>query len=109
MESKVLPNQSDPYDSSVYSLYQISQNTKFYISFVYGLSQIHQRIELWDELAAYQPLHDPWCVIGDFNAIMYKEDRIGVEEVLMADIKDMRSFLESCELQELRCIGPYYS
>ena len=48
-------------------------------------------------------------MIGDFNAIMYKEDRIGRDEVLMADIKDMRSFLESCELQELRYIGPHYS
>ncbi|KAJ8419335.1 hypothetical protein Cgig2_017699 [Carnegiea gigantea] len=34
---------------------------------------------------------------------------IGGGDVLVSDIRDMRDFMESCELQEMRCIGPYYS
>ncbi|KAJ8431362.1 hypothetical protein Cgig2_002085 [Carnegiea gigantea] len=70
--------------------------------------RIWQRQELWDELSTYEPSDEPWCVIGDFNAILYKEDRMGGDEVRMAELLDLKSFVDTCELQEMRSIGPYY-
>ena len=60
---------------------QISSNVEFYITFVYGLNQMQLRKKLWTELASSQALHEPWCIIGDFNSILYKEDRIGGGDV----------------------------
>ncbi|KAJ8424088.1 hypothetical protein Cgig2_008477 [Carnegiea gigantea] len=77
---------------------QVSASDKF----------IPQRQELWDELSTYEPSDEPWCVIGDFNAILYKEDRMGGDEVRMAELLDLKSFVDTCELQEMRSIGPYY-
>ena len=88
---------------------QVSTNTHFYITFVYGLNHHQQRQELWDDLHSYIQPNNPWCVIGDFNAILYKEDRIGGDDVMMANIREMREFMDSSELEELRSIGAYYS
>lgn len=92
-----------------YRALQISTNLKFYITFVCGLNHLQQRQGLWDELSTYQPSDEPWCVIGDFNVILYKEDRMGGDEVRIAELLDLKSFMDTCELQEMRSIGPYYS
>ena len=87
---------------------QMRSTVKFYITFVYGLNQMQLRKrKVWTDLA--QPLYEPWCIIRDFNSILYNEDIIGGGDVLVSNIKDMRDFIESCELQEMRNIGPYYS
>jgi len=76
---------------------QTSSNIKFYITFVYGLNQAHLRKQTWEELSTIQPLQEPWCIIGDFNAILNKEDRIG-DEIVFSDIKDMQEFMANTEL-----------
>jgi len=92
-----------------YEAVQVSTNTHFFITYVYGLHQLQQRQELWDELLSYTQIMDPWCVIGDFKAILYKENRVGGDEVMMAKIGDMRNFVDNSELEELISIGAYYS
>ncbi|KAJ8425485.1 hypothetical protein Cgig2_023901 [Carnegiea gigantea] len=87
----------------------MSLKVKFYITFVYGLNQLQQRKQMWSNLSSSQPIQEPWCIIGDFNSILYKEDRIGGGDVLLQDIKDMNEFMDSCEMHEMRSIGPYYS
>jgi len=49
---------------------QMSTNVKFYIMFVFGLNQLQVREKLWADLTSSQPLHEPWCIIGDFNSII---------------------------------------
>ena len=88
---------------------QTSSNIKFFITYVYGLNQVLSRKQMWEDLSTKQPAQEPWCIIGDFNAILYKEDRIGGGEVLFSDIKDMQEFMENNELHEMKSIGPYYS
>jgi len=88
---------------------QLSTNTHFYITFIYGLNQLQQRKELWADSTSLQPLQNPWCMLCDFNSILYKEDRIGGDDVLASEIRDMKEFMDSCDLQELRSIGAYYS
>ncbi|KAJ8419494.1 hypothetical protein Cgig2_018751 [Carnegiea gigantea] len=88
---------------------QMSTNVKFYITFVCGLNQLQLRKKLWANLNSSQPLYEPCYIIRDFNSILYKEDRIRGEDALVQDIRDMRDFMKSCELQEMRSIGPYYS
>ena len=87
-----------------YEAVQVSTNTHFFITYVYGLNQLQQRQQLWDELLSYTQTTNPCCVIGDFNAILYKEDKVGGDEVMMAEIRDMRNFMDNSELEELRSI-----
>ncbi|KAJ8427388.1 hypothetical protein Cgig2_008804 [Carnegiea gigantea] len=65
---------------------QMSSNVKFYITFIYGLNQVQLRKKMWTNLSSSQPIHEPWCIIGDFNSILYKEDRIGGGDVLLTDV-----------------------
>ncbi|KAJ8421531.1 hypothetical protein Cgig2_033905 [Carnegiea gigantea] len=88
---------------------RMSTNDQFYITFIYGQNQVHLQYQLWEDLASLQPGHVPWCIIGDFNAIIYKDDRVGRGDVLASDIKDMRDFMDLCELHKMRNIGPYFS
>jgi len=54
---------------------------------------------LWQTLHSIAvTMDDPWCILGDFNAILHKEERIGGEEVQYGDSKDFQCCLEDCEL-----------
>ncbi|KAJ8423644.1 hypothetical protein Cgig2_006675 [Carnegiea gigantea] len=54
------------------------QNIKqFHITFMYRLNKEQQRLALWPELQDIaEQMQEAWCVICDFNAVLYKEDRI---------------------------------
>ncbi|KAJ8422241.1 hypothetical protein Cgig2_030848 [Carnegiea gigantea] len=41
-------------------------------------------------------------VLGDFNAILHPEERIGGDDVLYTDIKDFAQCIKDCDMQEIR-------
>ncbi|KAJ8422906.1 LOW QUALITY PROTEIN: hypothetical protein Cgig2_028768 [Carnegiea gigantea] len=42
--------------------------------------------------------HDAWCVLGDFNAVLHLEERMGGVDVTHTEITDFASCLGDCEL-----------
>jgi len=54
-------------------------------------------------------MNDAGCILGDFNSILYKEDRIGGQEVMKSEITDFAKCIEACKLTEMRCTSPYFS
>jgi len=45
---------------------------------VYGKNNIALRKELWEDLRMLENnMQDAWCVLGDFNAVLAPEGRIG--------------------------------
>ncbi|KAJ8419396.1 LOW QUALITY PROTEIN: hypothetical protein Cgig2_011886 [Carnegiea gigantea] len=48
-------------------------------------------------------------VYGDFNSVLYKEDRIGRDAILDHEIKHFTECISDCGLQEMRFTGPYYT
>jgi len=47
----------------------------FYLTIVYGHNQAEARQPLWDALCRIaQTMDEAWCVMGDFNAVLYQED-----------------------------------
>jgi len=54
-------------------------------------------------------MQGPWCIVGNFNAILYKEDRIGGDEVTAHELSELNNVLDHCELQQMRSVGPYHS
>ena len=49
---------------------------KFFLTIVYGFNKEEDRLSLWNDLISFG-IEEPWILLGDFNAILYKEDRIG--------------------------------
>ena len=89
---------------------QMSTNKGFFITFVYGLNQEQQRKIMWEDLQLIsQHMTEAWCILGDFNAILYKEDRRGGNDVLNTEIREMADFIENGDLQEMKWHGPYYT
>jgi len=57
---------------------QMNTHKKFYLTFVYGMNHDHQRLSMWEDLLKIsQQMKEAWGIMGDFNAIIYKEDRRG--------------------------------
>ncbi|KAJ8423583.1 hypothetical protein Cgig2_002912 [Carnegiea gigantea] len=57
---------------------QLSSNKTFYLSVIYGINHESQRQNLWNDLKDIaQNMDEAWCLMGDFNALRFKDDRIG--------------------------------
>ncbi|KAJ8419728.1 LOW QUALITY PROTEIN: hypothetical protein Cgig2_019166 [Carnegiea gigantea] len=89
---------------------QLSTNKIFFLSMIYGKNHEAQRHHLCNDLQNIaQTMDEAWCLMGDFNTICLKEDRIGGNEVQDNDIWEIATLLDTCEIQELKSSGAYYS
>ena len=69
-----------------------------------------QRHLLWQDLTAIAAhMNSAWCILGDFNSVLYKEDRIRGEEIKDHEIKEFAECIEECEMTEMRSTGACYS
>ena len=65
---------------------------------------------LWTDLQALaQSINEAWCLLGDFNTILYKEDRKGGTDVQDHEVHYLSNRLGLRDLQEIKCIWAYYS
>ncbi|KAJ8423883.1 hypothetical protein Cgig2_001549 [Carnegiea gigantea] len=56
---------------------QMSTLKHFMLTRVYGMNHEQQRRQLWVDLSTLaQNISRAWCILGDFNIILYKEDRL---------------------------------
>jgi len=51
---------------------------------------------------------EAWCILKEFNAVLYKEDRRGGNDVHDTKIREMEEFIKCGDLHEMRWNGPYY-
>lgn len=89
----------------------VQQNMKqFFITFVYGANHETNRKALWTALTSIaNSLIEPWCVLGDFNSVLYAGDRIGGTPIQEYEIRPFAECIEVCELTEMRYLCSYYS
>jgi len=43
-------------------------------------------------------MNEAWCVLGDFNSVLHKEDRIGRADVLDSEMSKFAEWIDVCEL-----------
>lgn len=67
-----------------------------------------QRKALWDDLSKLKP-QGPRCLAGDFNNVLFTQDRIGGKRVIEAEFKDLKEFMDKNDLAEMRGCGDYYT
>ena len=89
---------------------QVSSQQKFYVSFVYGVNSIAGRIPLWQNFTDMaQSLYDPWCVVRDFNSVFNSGERMGGDEIQLAEITDFTQCLRDCDLHEINTTGVFFT
>lgn len=77
--------------------------------FVYGLNTHAEREELWATLTTFATrCNTTWLIMGDFNAIMNMDDRIG-SPVKLHDIMPMRQCMVAYHLTEVKTVGRHFT
>ncbi|XP_060212233.1 uncharacterized protein LOC132639857 [Lycium barbarum] len=89
---------------------QNSTNIDCHLTVIYGLNTIDQRKTLWGQLKDIaQGINTPWIICGDFNALLYPQDRLSNIPVQFADTRDFADCLQDIHLNELPWKGDYYT
>ncbi|KAJ8419651.1 hypothetical protein Cgig2_020573 [Carnegiea gigantea] len=89
---------------------QLSTPRAFLITYTYSFNWIQQRAHLSTDLSNLSlGMTEPWCVLGDFNTILYKEDQMGGDEVADHEIQELQRAIDQSELHELHSSDAYYS
>jgi len=76
--------------------------------FIYGHNHELQRQPMWTALQHLSTsIQGAWCLFGDFNAILSKEDLIAGNTVSDHDIQELSNFMEECEVLEKPSSGAF--
>uniref|UniRef100_A0A803QE60 Reverse transcriptase domain-containing protein n=1 Tax=Cannabis sativa TaxID=3483 RepID=A0A803QE60_CANSA len=79
----------------------------FFATFVYAFNDIEGRKLLWNDLCSLISL-EPWMVMGDFNDILFKEERIG-KRVKYLEETEFINCVGSCMLEDVKYGGCLYT
>ncbi|XP_058763385.1 uncharacterized protein LOC131636808 [Vicia villosa] len=79
---------------------------------VYASCNRIERQQTWESLIRIKNsrTNEDWCVAGDFNEVLRKEERIGeCCNRNRGGMEDFRSFVEEMELIDISCVGGKYT
>ncbi|XP_026453554.1 uncharacterized protein LOC113354436 [Papaver somniferum] len=79
------------------------------VSGVHAHVNVVQRRYLWSEMQAISELKKPWAVLGDFNAIISMEEKVGGRFPSRRSMIDFNDCLNACELMQPPKIGLEFS
>ncbi|XP_075083780.1 uncharacterized protein LOC142167787 [Nicotiana tabacum] len=83
-----------------------ARNIDCYLTIVYGFNTIDQRKLLWDNLKeAAQGITKPWLIGGDFNSILYTQDKLCGCTVNNDEIRDYANCIQALRLTEMAWEG----
>ena len=89
---------------------QVPAMKQFYLTFIYEANHEADRMSLWEGLTAIAShMEGAWCILGDFNSVLHQGDRIGGTDIHAAEIKPFEDCINTCEVQELRSVGLYFT
>lgn len=87
------------------------QHLDFFVTVMYGLHTIDDRMGLWTALRNLAPgcQGTPWLLLGDLNAVPYTTDRLNGNAITFPEVRDPAQVLEDLQLSELKSTGSFYS
>lgn len=76
------------------------REAKWLLTVVYGKPQLQARRMLWDDLQEIHfDLNDAWAIVGDFNAILSANERVGGSQTpTLKGMIDFQGFVNDCDL-----------
>uniref|UniRef100_A0A803QP78 CCHC-type domain-containing protein n=1 Tax=Cannabis sativa TaxID=3483 RepID=A0A803QP78_CANSA len=89
---------------------QVKQhNGNFFVTFIYGFNDEQKREELWGDLERLAAgIHEPWIILGDFNEIMFANERIG-RKAQNNPSPRLRDCMEACDMSDLKYSGSFFT
>ncbi|XP_062119269.1 uncharacterized protein LOC133833020 [Humulus lupulus] len=85
----------------------VDNKNSFFVTYVYAFNDEEGRKRLWKELQDLSVM-GPWIVMGDFNDILAKEERIG-NRVRYKSSTDFIECVANCQLEDVKYSGNLYT
>ncbi|KAH9696901.1 reverse transcriptase domain-containing protein [Citrus sinensis] len=84
--------------------------TQAWVTAVYASPNSSRRHELWQELNCIaRSMHDPWLVGGDFNSILYAEEKRGGSQLGTGICPLFNSWFHANKMVDLPFSGPWFT
>ncbi|XP_058783939.1 uncharacterized protein LOC131658687 [Vicia villosa] len=81
-----------------------------YLTVIYAHNQITNRRILWQDLQRINDnINGPWISVGDYNNVLKVGDRLGGNDVHLAEFIDMESMMNNNNLFEHDTTGPVFT
>lgn len=84
-----------------------NKNDQFLVTFVYGYNDDAGRSELWKYLLDVANKY-PWIVLGDFNDILAKEEKIG-KRVKYTNSNSFLKCINDSHMEDIKFNGNYFT
>ncbi|XP_074296989.1 uncharacterized protein LOC141627656 [Silene latifolia] len=81
--------------------------SQFFATFVYAFNKLEDRVPLWNALIRLARCR-PWVVLGDFNNVMFANERIG-KIVQDEEMLPFKSTVALCDLQDIKSTGAFFT
>ncbi|XP_016486838.1 uncharacterized protein LOC107807064 [Nicotiana tabacum] len=76
---------------------------------VYGFNDAALRRKLWEDIKEiHEHMDELWAVMGDFNCVLHKEERIG-SPITMTEIREFKQCVKECTLQDMKSSGAFFT
>ncbi|PHU26264.1 hypothetical protein BC332_04596 [Capsicum chinense] len=77
---------------------------------VYGSNNLEERKEMWKGILQIGALIDVlWCICGDFNTPLHKDDRRGGNPIVEAETRDFQKAVEDLNLVDMKATGRQFT
>lgn len=81
---------------------------KFIVTLMYGFDvQSLRTILLSDTKTIYSQIHGAWTVLGDFNYVLNREERVG-SKVMLAKTRNFKRCVDHYGPQDMKSSGSFY-
>ncbi|GAA0163203.1 hypothetical protein LIER_19125 [Lithospermum erythrorhizon] len=81
----------------------------YFITVVYAVCNIPERRVLWEALYDLKKCFSPWIVMGDFNALISGDERIGGNVPDPISMFDFSQCIKDCQLLDAGFVGSKYT
>ncbi|XP_062080777.1 uncharacterized protein LOC133785572 [Humulus lupulus] len=85
----------------------VDGKNRFYVTFVYAVNDTDGRKVLWRDLQDINT-QEAWVVMGDFNEILTREERIG-KRVKYSIATDFIDYIGNCQLEDVKYSGSFFT
>ncbi|XP_019266923.1 PREDICTED: uncharacterized protein LOC109244316 [Nicotiana attenuata] len=83
---------------------------EFMMTVVYAFNTKEERRSLWNYIENMnRNLGGPWIIMGDFNAVLHTDDRVGGNPVSLAEVIEFQKCIDQCDLMEMPTSGSRYT
>ncbi|KAJ9536534.1 hypothetical protein OSB04_un000286 [Centaurea solstitialis] len=102
----------DIHAQSIHCFFKLrGSQESFFITFVYGANNLHERKSLWSNLRKAKVLMGdrPWVILGDFNSMLFPHDGFGGCSRRNASMEDFFACVEDIEVVDIVYTGVNYT